>query len=223
MLWPESGETGRNGLLPARPDLPTWGSRRGGRRWVLPLPLARLLCWAGSGGVRWKRSLPRPRHVSLSRWRHHCALRPLRPPSQQVFLRRRPVRGGASGGSRVPQPCACRTLLRASPLFGHSASLGPGMVAEWPALQPGTCRGPSTLSPWAPLGRSLTGLCRRVGSTCSSVAHAASRLQKGCHASCVCVCIPLSPCSGGLPPTQPQRLQGISALLGVHLPTYIHG
>ena len=52
-------------------------------------------------------------------------------PSQQVFLRRRPVRGGASGGSRVPQPCACRTLLRASPLFGHSASLGPGMVAEW--------------------------------------------------------------------------------------------
>ena len=144
-------------------------------------------------------------------------------PSQQVFLRRRPVRGGASGGSRVPQPCACRTLLRASPLFGHSASLGPGMVAEWPALQPGTCRGPSTLSPWAPLGRSLTGLCRRVGSTCSSVAHAASRLQKGCHASCVCVCIPLSPCSGVLPPTQPQRLQGISALWGVHLPAYIHG
>ena len=176
-----------------------------------------------SQGVQWKRSLPRPCHMSLSKWHHHCALRPPRPPSQQVFLRRSHVRGGASGGSRVPQPCACRTLLGASPLFGHSASLGPGMVAEWPALQPGTCHGPSTLSPWAPLGRSLTGLRRRVGNTCSSVAHAASRLQKGCQASCVCVCIHLSPCSGVLPPTQPQRLQGISALLGVHLPTCIRG
>lgn len=65
-----------------------------------------------------------------------------------------------------------------------------------------------TLGPTRP--QPHRGLCRRVGNTCSSVAHAASRLQKGCQASCVFVCIHLSPCSGVLPPTQPQRLQGIS-------------
>ena len=218
MLWPESGETGRNGLLPARPDLPTWGSRRGGRRWVLPLPLARLLCWAGSGGVRWKRSLPRPRHVSLSRWRHHCALRPLRPRANRCFSEDVPCGVGRRVAPGSPSPAPAGHSSERPLCLGTQRHWAPGW---WPSG--GTCRGPSTLSPWAPLGRSLTGLCRRVGSTCSSVAHAASRLQKGCHSSCVCVCIPLSPCSGGLPPTQPQRLQGISALLGVHLPTYIHG
>lgn len=162
MLWPESGETGRNGLLPAHPELPTWGSRRGGRcccpglGQAAAFAVSPLLCWAGSGGVRWKQSLPRPHLVSLRKWHHHWALRPMRPMSQQVFLKRSHVQGGASGGSRVPKLCACRTLFRGSSLFGHSASLGPWMVAEWPALQPGTCCGPTTLSPWAPLGRSLT-------------------------------------------------------------------
>ena len=106
----------------------------------------------------------------------------------------------APGSSRVPKLCVCRTLLRASPLLRCSVSLGPewwpsglpcslGPAADPPRSHPGPHLAPASQRAW------------RVGNTCSSVAHAASRLQKGCQASCMCLYFHLSPCSGALPPT----------------------
>ena len=78
-----------------------------------------------------------------------------------------------------------------------------GQVAEGPALQPGTCCRPSTLSPWSPLSGSLTeGFVGMWGT------HAASRLQKGCQASCVHAC----PCVWSPNAFQTAEAQSVSEL-----------
>lgn len=191
-----------------------------------PLALARLLCLGLVQDEPWSpmEVVPPPDHVSLGKQQHHWGLRPVRPTSQQVFLKRNHMQGGASGSSRVPKLCARQTLLRASPLLGHSVSLGPewwpsGLPAAWDLLR--TIHA-LTLGPTQP--QPHRGLCRRVGNMCSNMARAASRLQKGCQASCMCVRIHFSPCSGVPPPTGPQSLQGISEhFYRVHLPTCICG
>ena len=196
----EVGKQGETASSQPAPELPTWGSRSGRAVLGAAFAVSPSAVLAQNEPRSPMEVVPSPDHVSLGKQRHHWGLRPLRPTSQQVFLKRSHMQGGASGSSRVPKLCVCRTLLRASPLLRCSVSLGPewwpsglpcslGPAADPPRSHPGPHLAPASQRAW------------RVGNTCSSVAHAASRLQKGCQASCMCLYFHLSPCSGALPPT----------------------